>query len=236
MKTLYCSLLAVFFSLPVFAAHNPDRVLKVNQPPVHRALTPPSRASTLSQPPNQSNGVFADAGCSICTGGEQSVADDFIVSTGGAGFDLKQILFWGGYYSTDTPPATDDFDVLIHSDNSGVPGTVICSETGITTAPRTATGQSLFGVSEYIITIDLASTCTLADGTYWIEIYNDTGSVDDDFFWEVGDLDGTNGIAGSLNATETPGITWTAGPPDAELAMQLNGDVVPVELLSFSIE
>jgi hypothetical protein len=236
MKILWCFLIIGLACLPVHAAHNPDRVLEINQPPIHRELTPPSRALTLNQPPNQSNGYFTDEGCAGCPTGARSIADNFIVSTTGAGFDVNQIVFWGGYSSTDTPPATDDFDVLIHSDNSGVPGTVICSETGITTAPRILTGQTLFGVSEYIITIDLASTCTLADGTYWIEIYNNTGSVDDDFFWEVGDLDAINGIAGSVGAEETPGVTWSANPNDPELAIQLNGDIAPVELQRFSIE
>jgi len=194
MRIVCFSTIVVIICMPVFAAHNPDRVLEFNQPPIHRKVIPLSRASTLNQPPNQSNGYFADEGCAGCPTGSRSVADDFIVSTSGAGFDINQIVFWGGYSPTDTPPASDDFDVLIHSDNSGVPGTVICSETGITTAPRILTGQTLFGVSEYIITIDLASTCSLADGTYWIEIYNNTGSVDDDFFWEVGDLDAINGI------------------------------------------
>ena len=59
-------------------------------------------------------------------------------------------------------------------------------------------------------------------GTYWIEIYNN--SVESaNFFWETGNLDPTNGIAGSAWATATPGVTWTLDPA-TELSIQISGD------------
>ena len=66
-------------------------------------------------------------------------------------------------------------------------------------------------------------------------LFIDTAGIDDDFFWEVADLDGTNGVTGSVYATETPGVSWNADSA-SELAVQLIGNVVPVELQSFSIE
>ncbi len=239
MKTPYFSLVIALVialvCLPAAAETQSSRVLEVNQPPIHRDIAGVPAATTLNQPPNQVNGLFAEQSCVICTTGQQTIAEDFTVSTGGAGFDLTQIVIWGGYYSTDTPPAADDFDILIHQDSAGLPGTVVCSETALVPTTRTPTGLVLFGVSEYIITLDLSATCNLADGSYWVELYNNTPSVTDDFFWEVGDLDAVNGATGSLWALEIPAVTWN---PDTtnELAVQLIGSIVPVELQTFVVE
>ena len=233
MRTFIIAAVTTLLCLPAQAA-GPHRVLEVDQTPVAREYAP-GPSPLLDQPPNQGNGLFSDEGCAICGSGAQVIAENFTVSTAGAGFGLDQILFWGGYYSTDTPPAVDDFDVLIHEDNGGLPGTVVCSETGIIPTSRTATGVTLFGVSEYAITIDLATTCNLTDGTYWAELYNDTSGLDDDFFWETGNVDATAGITGSVWAAEAPGSTWTVDGT-TDFAVQLYGTVLPVELQSLSIE
>ena len=75
----------------------------------------------------------------------------------------------------------------------------------------------------------------MSDGTYWIEIYYNTGLGTDDWFWEVGNLDPLNGAAGIAFSPTTPGSVWTFFVNDS-VATQLNGTIVPVELQSLSVE
>jgi hypothetical protein len=74
-----------------------------------------------------------------------------------------------------------------------------------------------------MLTFDL-SPCSLADGTYWIQIYTDTGLGTDDWFWEFGDLDPVNGVAGSAWATALPPTSWNLDP-SAEFAVELAGTI-----------
>ncbi len=198
------------------------------------AGSPVQAAPTLDQPPNQATGFFSDEVCGVCSAGSQAAAENFVVSTGGLGFDLEQIVVWGGFFSGNVPPGTDDVDVLIHADAAGLPAAAaLCSETGIVPTSRVDTGVDMFGVDEYMVTIDLSTQCTLADGTYWIELFYDTGPGDD-WFWESATLDGANGIVGSAVSSTVPGSVWTGTAP--ELAVQLNGTTLPVELMRFSVE
>jgi hypothetical protein len=156
----------------------------------------------LNQTPNQSNGIFSEANCSICAG-PQVVAEQF---TSSVDQDLCSISFWGGYFPTNTSPA-DDFTLIVHQSSAGLPGAVVYSESSIGTS-RGLTGVSLFGVSEWQYTAIPASTISLLAGnTYWIEIYNDTVASADDWFWETGNL-AAPGIAGSTFAFEAPGVNW----------------------------
>jgi hypothetical protein len=206
-------------------------VLATSQTPVERVVSEGPDTGLL-QTPNQVNGVFADLTCGICTTGLQIIAENFTVSTAGMGYDLDEIFIWGGYYPGDVPTAAP-FDIIISADAAGVPGATVCTASGITPTTDVLTGVSLFGVSEHLIQLNI-TPCNLADGTYWLYLYTDTGAGDD-FFWEVGNLDATNGIAGSLWSTTNPPAPWN---PDAatDLSLHITGTVVPVELQSFSIE
>ena len=104
----------------VSAADKPARVSPVDQPPVVRTIQAP-QALALDQAPNQSNGIFSDATCGACGSGLQVLADNFVVSTGGFGFSLQQVVLWGGFYPGDVAPAVDDFDVYLHPDTAGAP-------------------------------------------------------------------------------------------------------------------
>ena len=176
----------------------------------------PSASLLLDQPPNQSNGIFSDAGCDGCTTGAQVIAENFTVA---APTFVGQIVMWGGYYSNDIPVDPDHFTVIFHEDSGGAPGTVIYTEADVAYT-RAQTGITLFGVHEWMHTLELASPVSLAPGNYWVEIYNDTGSSTDDYFWEVGDLDAANGLTGSAWATTAPGSGWNYDG-GTELAIQL---------------
>ena len=233
MKAVKLTFIALAMLAVVAQAGAADsrKVLEQNQPPVVREIDT-GVATWLAQAPNQVNGLFADLGCDMCGTGVQIIADNFVVSTGGVGVNMNQAMIWGGYYPGNLPTAAN-FEVSFHSNAGGVPGAVVCQASVVPTSD-VLTGVTLFGVSEHLLTLDFPS-CTLADGTYWIEIHTNTGLGTDDWFWETGNLDGTHGVAGSAWATAYPATAWNSDPA-TDLAITLNGDLVPVELQSFNIE
>ena len=186
----------------------------------------------LSQAPNALNGLFADS--SFNGTSQQTVADNFVVTSAGPTVGITEIIIWGGYYPENIPNTTDDFAIIIHSDVGGVPGPNIYARYDLQATTRVTTGVTLFGVSEYIYTFDFsANPFILATaGTYWIEIYNNS-TQSSAFFWETGNLDPTHGVSGSQFAIETPGVNWL-GNTGYEQSIILNGDDnIPVELASF---
>ncbi len=142
----------------------------------------------LDQPPTQVWGVFSDESFDLTHepyGYSQVIADDFEVATGGAGFALEEVVVWGAFepFPGSTFPLWDDVDVLVHADAGGLPGTVLCAESGVS-ANRQATGLMVTGNDEYMVTLTLESPCGLSDGSYWIEVYYNTALGYDDWFWE----------------------------------------------------
>jgi hypothetical protein len=180
------------------------------------------------------NGLFADSTCAICGTGQQSIADNFNVTVAGPTVGITEIVMWGGYYPENIPNTTDDFTIIISQDAAGVPGAVVDARYDLTPA-RATTGVTLFGVDEYVFTFDYSAMPVILNstGVYHIEIYNN--SVESgNFFWETGNLDGTNGVVGSSWATACPGVTWNSDGA-TDLAIQINGDdFIPVELVSFA--
>lgn len=177
-----------------------DKVSPTDNPP-QTGNAPEGGNVLISQPPNAVNGFFNDAGCAICGSGQQSIADNFVLT---AATDVGEVMWWGGYFPSDNFMA-DAFTVMFHTDGGGVPGTMISSETG--TPSATATGVVLFGVSEYEFDLVL-SPVALDAGTYWVEIFSDTSANADDVFWETGDQDPTNGIFDAVFSTTVPGSGW----------------------------
>ncbi|HRQ36836.1 MAG TPA: S8 family serine peptidase [Chloroflexota bacterium] len=172
----------------------------------------------LDQQPSQANGIFSDVSCDLC-GGAQVLADNFAFSEE---HTIGGINIWSGYFPADVP-VPDNITVIFHEDSGGLPGATISTETAVP-ASRVQTGVILFGVHEYFHTLTLNNPVTLGPGTYWVEIYNDTGFSTDDFFWETGNQDnnpGTPGssVFGSAFAFSAPGSGWNQQGDD--LAIQL---------------
>ena len=180
----------------------------------------PAVGELLNQPPNQVNGLFSDSACSLCGTGQQSIAENFVVS---ADTTINTIRVWTGYFSTDTPLATDLITVNVLADAGGAPGALVYTESPIAYT-RVQTGVVLFGVHEWEHTLTPVAPIPLTAGTYWIEMFNNTSAGPDDFFWETGNPDGVNGIVGSAWATTTPGATWNLDGA-TDLAIQLDGFV-----------
>ena len=182
----------------------------------------------LDQPPTQAWGVFSDESFDLTPqpyGYSQVIADDFEVATGGAGFALEEVVVWGAFepFPGSTFPLWDDVDVLVHADAGGLPGTVLCAESGVS-ANRQATGLTVTGEDEYMVTLTLRSPCGLSDGSYWIEVYYNTALGYDDWFWEFSAPD-PGGIY--AYAFQAPGVAWTPENVGSygDTALQLDGSL-----------
>jgi len=232
-----CAVVVSMAASDALAAAKAAKVSPRNNPPMVRMPRIPGGDILIDQQPNAVNGYFADTDCQLCPTGQQSMADNFVINSATGSAQLQHITMWGGYFPGNTPNATDDYDILIHNNAGALPGaTIVFTVSGIQATTRATTGVVLFGVDEWVFDFDLAAPPTLPNGTYWLEIFNNTAPTPGvDFFWETGTLDPTHGIASAAFSTSTPGQTagWNVNPDDQ--SMVLSG-TIPVTLQEFSIE
>lgn len=234
MPKFYLLLLLVCFSVTAFAQSSLLDYGKPNVSGTSIYQAPMSPISFLDQIPNQVNGLFADASCTLCPALQQSVAENFVVATSIPDLSISEIVIWGGYYPENIPNSVDEFTIIIHSDAGGSPGYVVEIRSGLEATIRTTTGTVLYGCDEYIFTFDFSSDPIYMTnaGTYWLELYNN--SIESgNFFWETGDLDVTYGLPGSGWTTTTPGVTWNIDPSTSLSALICGEQLIPVELVSF---
>lgn len=168
------------------------------------------------QQPNLSNGIFSDLDCELCDTGLQVLADNFVL-TGET--QVNSVTFWGGYYPSDNSMDPDCFTFIFKENAGGVPGAEIERVDCVPADEKEDTGRDLFGVSEYIYTIN--TDLTLPAGTYFVEVYNNTDGNSDSWFWEVGDLDNTVGIIGSAWSPTMPEEPWNYDS-ETDLAMTVS--------------
>ncbi len=161
-----------------------------------------SCSAVITQGPDQVTGYFSDSDCALC-GGAQVLAEDFILSSTK---NVCEIVFWGGYYPSDSAPA-DSFYIAIHSDSgSGSPGATIYTETGVAPA-RFQTGNFFAGVHEWQYSWVPSSTVTLTPGQYWVEIFNNVPGGDE-WAWITGTQDGSAGGPNVAFDIQAPGVNW----------------------------
>src|SRR5262249_54449811 len=85
-------------------------------------------------------------------------ADDFVV-TDAAGWTVSSFNF---VISATSDPSSATYDIIVYDDAGGVPGTAVCSnlaQAGVLSGGNTA------------LSVALSSPCSLAQGTYWVELY-----------------------------------------------------------------
>ena len=187
----------------------------------------------LDQPPNQVSLFFSDASCDFCGPGSEVIAANFVQVLPVAPTGITEIIIWGGWFLFNTQ-TTDDWTVIIHTDAGGLPGGVFYTQANFAATSIVSTGVVVGGIDEYMVTLDISPDLATPPGTYWVEIYHDSGfGGTDDWVWETGTLDAANGIPGFASASEAPGVIW--GPVNFDIAIKINGDdAVPVELISFN--
>ncbi len=181
----------------------------------------------IFQPPDQTTGIFSDTSCDFCSSGIQSIAEDFVLSTDGT---IYSISIWGIYFDTDTL-MPDNWTVIFHADTGAGPGVALNTQTNVPTSLIVI--GDFFGYTEYQYTLTLDTPVPLNAGSYWVEIYTDTGYGTDDWAWETGTVDSTSGRPGFAYAFETPGTVW-ATDPSLDLSIQVDFTPTAVDLASFS--
>ena len=174
----------------------------------------------LSQAPDRNDGFLSDDSTDAF-GQPSSNAEDFVLRQG---MRLTGLRVWG-YYWPSGDAVTDNFTVIVHTDDGGNVGPLVRRENGVHST-RSATGAQVAGLDEYEYVLQFAHPLSLPPGTYWIEVFNRTGDGDEDWLWETGTVDGTNGRPGHrVDGNDAPGRGWTSSPWD--LALSVCG--VPVD-------
>ncbi len=173
----------------------------------------------LEQMPNQSDGIYSDLDCDECDEtGIQVIAENFVLVDE---VNITSLTFWGGYYPYNIN-MDDCFTVIFREDLGGEPGEEIDRVECIPADEKEDTGVDLFGVDEYVYTINTG--VALPAGTYFVEIYNNTEGNVDTWFWEVGDLDPENGISGYAWTASIPEEPWNYdGEADVALIISYSG-------------
>ena len=126
----------------------------------------------------------------------QVLAEAFQV--GAAGYDLGEVTVWGVYWTSNVPPASDQMTINIYQDVSGLPAAAPMHTWTNPTLTRTNTGVQtttfqVLDIFEYEVV--LPNAVNLAQGSYWMEIYNLTSNGD---IWAIppGMDDPNNGMPG----------------------------------------
>jgi len=133
-----------------------------------------------------------------CTNGYSLVnyaADDFTLTNSSR---LESIAWWGFYSST----VDGTFDVALYEDASGLPGTVIFSETGVSpTITNTGDDWSGFDVYLHEFALDSADYLLLDSGSsYWLSLHRVGGTAST--YWLCD--------SGGLSAASNNGTSWVS--------------------------
>jgi hypothetical protein len=193
-------------------------------PPPPANECPAGAIEEMDQKANASNGYLSEESCNLC-GGPQVLAEDITIQVP---IEMQSLNLTGGYFPSNNPGTGDSFTVRILGDSGGVPDTSNVIYDGIAnpvTSSRVMTGNFLFGVDEWYHTIALAGMVTLPAGKIWFEVYNNTTSTPDDWFWEVGNLDSNNGTFGSAFDFNAPGVNWTFTGVDLAIRICVDGEI-----------
>ena len=178
----------------------------------------PSEA-LLIQPPNGTCAQNSDVESGF-THAEPFVLDQVLTDP------IDRVDFTGAYlFGNNVPPlGSDRFSVLLHEDDDGLPGPVVCTNTGLVPIARIDTGRNLGSFDLFEFRVILETPCLPAPGIYWLEIFEET-FIEDEFAWECGDLDPVNGVPGSAAAAEVPGINWFGEDLDHSLTILTSGEI-----------
>jgi len=158
-------------------------------------------------------------------------ADDFVVPSPGWAIDLVENL---GVYYNGTGPATS-VNIFFYVDASGFPGSLVEQRLNVVPTGGLATGSFVIPISPVV---------NLGQGTYWVSIQ---ANLD---FGVGGQYGWTEQLQTNLESTwqnpgggfATPCATWgyrvttcaVGAAPYYDLSYRLSGQIVPVELTSFT--
>ena len=160
--------------------------------------------------PNQSGGSDANGFLE---------ADDITLA---ARTRLGIFTFWT--FQTSAADYTGSIAWSIRSDAAGMPGASVAS--GIAPAGGAATGQSAFGLKEFVYAFSI--DVTVNPGIYWVVLHNGPNAAipATDFFWGWSNGNAGNSMSQDLSLSNQPWISNFA-----ELALQVQDVPEPGSLL-----
>ncbi len=165
--------------------------------------------TVVNQQPNQQFGVPTQPGFG-------SVAENFVIAKD---ISISEIHFWG-YYGNNDEGTADDFTVIFRADDGGMPGAALPVQSSVTSTRSLTTNPPIAGFfAEWRFELQLDTPVELAAGMYFLEIFNEPQGTVDLFHWEAGNLDLLNGVFGSAQAFEVPGVDWFSSA--TEFAFQI---------------
>jgi bacillolysin len=167
----------------------------------------------LDQHPVPYTGAFSDADSNGFT--RRARAENFSLTNARA---LTEVKIWG-YYADGGQSGNDNFTIIIHRDNGGLPGPALQAFADAS-FQRVVTGRSVNGLPENEITFTLAAPLVLPAGSYFIEIFNNTVGNPNNWVWESSEYLGGPGF---VQADECPGANWYAGSGPFDLAIRIAG-------------
>jgi hypothetical protein len=170
-------------------------------------------------------------GTAAAIGARRALLDDFVIPVGDTAWDLNN-LAWLLLWNTLTTPSATGAEISFRADAAGSPAATYLATASVTTFTEIPTGRSWFGRPEMQMSVDFTAL-NLAEGTYWVDYL----------------VVGPENAFAMVKATVTGSECWvdwddlgfgTASSilalTPADLSFVLSGDVVPVELQSFSAE
>ncbi|MEI6335610.1 MAG: hypothetical protein WCS87_13710 [Methylococcaceae bacterium] len=165
--------------------------------------------SYQQDPVNEGNVIFAN------TSAGAVIADNFSVASA---FNLESLSWWGGYDTSDS----DNFIITLHSDASGIPGTQLKEYSSINVTATAASLIDISGAPVYRYDYTLPTALSLASGSYYLSITNETTASN--WYW----LTGTGGDAQHWNL-DSDGSTWVVDSSgDLATAVQYSVTAVPI--------
>lgn len=166
---------------------------------------------------------------------DNQAADDFVIPALDVAWTVEQIEVSGAYFNGSGPARA--VNVWFYQDAAGLPGTQVYEALGLVPIDPGALGN---------FTIDLTVSAVLPAGTYWVSVQGvlDFG-VEGQWGWLERTVQSNSESAwrNPLDGFLTPCADWGPrvtscgiGGPDPDFVFRLNGTVVPVELMTLTIE
>ncbi len=200
-RSVFLLLPALLINLGGSGAAVPERsAAERDQESADQPLAP--GGALLIQPPNATCAQNSDVESGF-SHAEQFLLDQTLTDP------IVRVDFTGAYlFGNNVPPlGSDRFSLLLHDDAGGLPGAVVCANTGLVPTARIDTGRNIGSFDLFEFRVNLTIPCQPAIGTYWLEVFEET-VIGDEFAWECGDLDPVHGVPGSAAAAEVPGVNW----------------------------
>jgi hypothetical protein len=169
-------------------------------------------------------------GTAAAIGFRRALLDDFVIPSGDVAWDVTN-LTWLLLWNTLTTPSATGAEISFRNDAGGSPAGTYLATASVGAFTETPTGRTWFGRPEMQMSVDFTAV-NLAAGTYWVD------------YLVVGPENAFAMIRAAITGSEcwldwddyglVSGTTVIGVP--ADLSFVLSGEVVPVELQSFSAE